>query len=114
MPKHTRHGCGFAGGKFNTRLHYLAGFAAYQENPLIVVLVTVTETFFLHFAFAVGQYLVKEQEMAVAEAAVVPKWIVQIITQRILAASLPGWAFVGAFVVTSEPSSATMGYQHHH
>lgn len=74
MPKHTRHGCGFAGGKFNTRLHYLAGFAAYQGNPLIVVLVTVTETFFLHFAFAVGQYLVKEQEMAVAEAAVVPKW----------------------------------------
>ena len=54
-------------------LYYLAGFAACQGNPLIVVLVIVIETFFLHFAFAVGQYLVKEQEMAVAEAAVVPE-----------------------------------------
>ena len=57
---------------------YLEGFVAYLGNPLIVIPVIVTETFSLHFASAVDQYLVKQQRAvaaaaAAAEAVAVPK-----------------------------------------
>ena len=37
---------------------------------MIVILVIVNETFSLHFAFAVGQYLVKQQKVAAVVVAV--------------------------------------------
>ena len=56
-------------------LTYLEGFAACQGNPLIVILVTVTGTSFLHSASAVAQRPVRQQTVAV-EAAVAPKQII--------------------------------------
>jgi len=49
---------------------------------LIVVLVIVTETFSLHFASVAGQYLVKQQQVAVA-AAVAPEIISAILTESL-------------------------------